>query len=86
MNKYIHITQTEEGWLVKRIKERKLKYFGHIKRHDNLEKTVLEGYIMGNIVDDLEMDATAAGHLAHNREAYRSAVWEAKFRKGHANE
>ena len=89
----------EEGWLVKRIKERKLKYFGHIKRHDNLEKTVLEGYIMGkrkrgrprrrwlqDIVDDLEMDATAAGHLAHNREAYRSAVWEAKFRKGHANE
>ena len=88
----------EEGWLVKRIKQIKLKYVGHIKLHENLEKAVLEGYIMGkrkrgrprrrwlqDIVDNLQMDASAARHLAYNREAYRRAVREAKFRKGHAN-
>lgn len=34
---------TEEDWLVKMIKHRKLKFFGHIKGHDSLKKTVLEG-------------------------------------------
>lgn len=29
---------------------------------------------------------TAAAHIAHTREAYKSAVWGAQFSKGHATE
>jgi len=32
-----------DKWLLKSVQQRKLKYFGHIKRHDSIEKTILEG-------------------------------------------
>jgi hypothetical protein len=35
----------DERWLLKRIKQRKMKYLLHIKRHDGLEKRIMEGYI-----------------------------------------
>ena len=33
----------ESGWLVNTVKKRKLAYFGHIKRHQSLERTIFEG-------------------------------------------
>ena len=33
--------------LLNKIKQRKVKYFGHIKRHDTLCKTILEGKVEG---------------------------------------
>jgi hypothetical protein len=38
----LHIS---ESWLLIQIKQRKLKYFGHIKHHECLEKRIMEGYI-----------------------------------------
>ena len=35
------------NWLLNYIKKQKLSYFGHIVRHDGLEKSVLEAYIPG---------------------------------------
>ena len=34
-------------WLERMIKTRKLKYFGHIVRHDSLQKQLLEGMVEG---------------------------------------
>ena len=68
-------------------KKQKLSYFGHIKRHSTLEKTILEGRIEGRRkrgrprrrwVDDiqewLQMSVVKAGELAQNRDAYRGSV------------
>jgi hypothetical protein len=37
----------QEYWLLKEIKTRALKYFGHTKRHNGLEKIILEGVVPG---------------------------------------
>ena len=76
-----------ENWLLKHIKKRKIKYFGHIKRHDGLEKIILEGMVPGkrgrgrprrrlvqDITDVLGMTAAGAGHLAQDRVKFRTAV------------
>ena len=34
-------------WLLNNIKARKLSYFGHLKRHDSLEKHILEARLEG---------------------------------------
>jgi hypothetical protein len=39
---------TQEDWLLKEIKTRKLKYFEHIKRHNGLGKIILEGVVPGS--------------------------------------
>ena len=36
-----------EGWLLNTVYRRKLRFFGHIKRNDSLEKAVLEGQVPG---------------------------------------
>ena len=66
-----------DKWLLKSVQQRKLKYFGHIKRHNSIEKTILEGHMPGchsrgrprrrwtqDIKDCLHMTAAEAGHLA----------------------
>ena len=86
-----------ESWLLQRIRTRKIKYFGHIKRHECLEKLILEGMVPGrrlrgrprrrwvqDVIDDLRMTAADAGQLAQNREFFRNAVMGAKFRMGQA--
>src|SRR5579871_4854224 len=37
----------KENWLNNMALSRKLLYFGHIKRHDSLEKTIMEGWCQG---------------------------------------
>ena len=46
-NQYVlnHLNVTKS--LMKHIKSRKLKYFGHVKRHQNILKSVLEGVTEG---------------------------------------
>ena len=39
--------EVSEGWLLNTVYRRKLKLFGHIKRHDSLDKAVLEGKVPG---------------------------------------
>jgi hypothetical protein len=75
----------QENWLLKEIKTRKLKYFGHIKRHNGLEKIILEGVVPGrrgqgrprkqwvqDVMDELGMTASDARHLAQDRENFRA--------------
>ena len=86
-----------ENWLLNNIKSRKLKYFGHIKRHDSIEKIILEGVVPGkrrrgrpkrrwsqDIIEHLGVDVTEAGRLAQDRSAFRNAVMRATSRQGHA--
>ena len=68
-----------------------MKYFGHIKRHEGLEKRIMEGYIPGrrkrgrpkrrwvqDITDELQMSVSDAGHLAYDRAVFRKVVKGAK--------
>ena len=85
-----------ENWLLNSM-SRKLKYFGHIKRHSGLERTVMEGMVPGkrgrgrparrwtqDIGDTLGMTIHEAGRLAGDRESFRRAVKRATFCKGPA--
>uniref|UniRef100_A0A0B7ATE8 Uncharacterized protein n=1 Tax=Arion vulgaris TaxID=1028688 RepID=A0A0B7ATE8_9EUPU len=38
----LQLLKIEEKWLIKNIKMRKMKYVGLMKRHDSLEKFILE--------------------------------------------
>ena len=71
-------------YLNTKVKKLKLSFFGHIKRHESLEKTILEGELQGkrgrgkprrSWKDDIEkwlgMDVEGAGNLAQNRTRYR---------------
>jgi hypothetical protein len=75
------------------------KYFGTIKRHDGLEKRIMEGYIPGrrkrgrpkrrwvqDTTDELQMSASDVGHLAYDRVVFTRVVNGVKFRQGHATE
>ena len=77
----------EDNWLNNCIMRNKLKYFGHIKRHDGLERTIMEARIAGkrgrgrprkrwesNIKEELGMNISEAGRLAQDRSVYRRAV------------
>ena len=76
--------------LLQKAKTPKLKYFGHIKRHETLERHILEVRIDGrrgrgrptrrceqDINDWMEMTTTQAGRLAENRIRFRQKVQEA---------
>ncbi|GFR71172.1 eukaryotic translation initiation factor 3 subunit F [Elysia marginata] len=83
----------KECQLLKNIKQLKLKYFGHVVRHYNLEKLCLEGAVGGrrgrgrprrrwtqvsqDIFDWLGFSVREASILAQDRDGFRSAVWEA---------
>ena len=83
------------NWLLNAIKSRKLTYFGHLKRHDTLEKHILEAKLQGkrrkgrparkwtdDIKEWLSIDVVQAGRKAHNREVFRRMVREATSTKG----
>lgn len=87
----------KEGWLVNNILSRKMTYFGHIKRHNCLERTIMEGKVPGkrgrgrprrrwiqDIKDTLNMSTTELGNLAKNRDSFRQAVRRATFSDGQA--
>ena len=86
-----------ENWLQDTIMSRKLKYFGHIKRHDCLEKDIYEGVVEGkrgrgrprrrwsqDISERLNTTVTEAGRRANDREAFRQAVRDATCRRASA--
>jgi hypothetical protein len=86
-----------EKWLLNTIKSRKLTYFGHVKRHDGLERTIMEGMVPGrrgrgrprrrwtqDIKDTLGISLTEASTLAKQREDFRLAVKKATFGTGQA--
>ena len=87
----------EETELLNAIKKHKMKYFGHVKRHDCLEKDIFEGIIEGkrgrgrprrrwsqDISERLNTTVTEAGRRAQNREAFRRAVRDATCRRASA--
>ena len=76
--------------LLQNIKKLKLSYFGHIKRHDSLERHILEAKIEGkrgrgrptrrweqDVGAWLETKVTEAGRVAKDRELYHNKVREA---------
>ena len=79
-----------QDWLLNNIKARKLSYFGHLKRHDSLERHILEARLEGkrrkgrptrrwteDIRKWLPMSATEASREAQKRELFRRMVREA---------
>ena len=75
--------------LLQKAKTLKLKYFGHIKRHETLERHILEARIDGrrgrgrptrrweqDINDWMDMTTTQAGRLAEDRILFRQKVQE----------
>ena len=80
--------------LLQKAKALKLKYFGHIKRHETLERQILEARIDGrrgrgrptrrweqDINDWMDMTTTQAGRLAEDRILFRQKVQEATSRQ-----
>ena len=41
----IHVLPT--NWLYNFVRCQKLKYFGHVTRHNGLEKTIMQGMVAG---------------------------------------
>ena len=88
--------EVPEGWLLNTVYRRKLKFFCHIKRHDSLEKAVLEGKVLGKrsrgrerrrwedcISERLGYTTDEAGNLAQIRVLYRATV-SGPFPSSHA--
>ena len=84
----------KETMLLQKAKALKLKYFGHIKRHETLERHILEARIDGrrgrgrptrrweqDINDWMDMTTTQAGRLAEDRILFRQKVQEATSRQ-----
>ena len=80
--------------LLQKAKTLKLKYFGHIKRHETLERHILEARIDGrrgrgrptrrweqDINDWMDMTTTQAGRLAEDRILFRQKIQEAMSRQ-----
>ena len=76
--------------LLQTMKKLKLKYFGHIKRHETLEKHILEAKVDGrrgrgrptrrweqDIEEWLDTTTTQAGRMAEERTLFRNKVREA---------
>ena len=66
-----------------------LKYFGHVTRHDGLEKTIMQGMVVGKRsrgkprqrwekdITDTFGTMTAASRVVEDRYQFRSDNWEA---------
>ena len=83
------------GSLINTVKSQKLRYFGHIKRHQCLERDIMEGMIEGSrsrgkprrrweddVKDWLSMDVVSAGRLAADRNGWRTAIRAATSHPG----
>ena len=90
----LKLLKLNEGWLLNTIIRRKLQYFGHLKRHDGIERLILEGRVPGEIrrerprrqwISDVElcmhMSLDNARLLARNREAFRVSTTKTTFWK-----
>ena len=80
----------KDNWLLNFIIRQKLTYFGHVKRHDGLERLVMEGIVQGRgrrrgrpkirwekDIRDRLGSITEAGRLAQNRTVFRAVVRDA---------
>ena len=87
----------DENWLLNTVVQRKMKFFGHVKRHESLERMIYEGIIEGkrgrgrprrrwsqDITDRLETTVSEAGRRAQDRDAFRRAVADATCRHASA--
>ena len=87
----------DENWLLNTVVQRKMKFFGHVKRHESLEGMIYEGLIEGkrgrgrprrrwsqDITDRLETTVSEAGRRAQDRDAFRRAVADATCRRASA--
>ena len=88
----------EAPTLLQNVKKLKLGNFGHTKRHDSLEKHILEARVEGrrgrgrptrrweqDIQEWLRMTTTQASRLAEDRLMFRKKVREATSFKGSAD-
>ena len=79
-----------QDWYLNNIKARKLSYFSHLKRHNSLERHILEARLEGrrrkgrptrrwteDINERVQMSPTEAGREAQKRELFRRMVREA---------
>ena len=84
--------------LLHEIRKLKVGYFGHIKRHESLEKHILEAKAAGrrgrerpmrlweqDIQDWLETTTTQAGRMAEDRVVFRKKIREVTSNKGSAD-
>ena len=75
----------EETELLKSIKRKKLSYFGHTRRHDSLQKLIMEGKVdgsrgrgrrrkswTGNIAEMTNMKVNEAAETAMERDRWRT--------------
>ena len=73
--------------LLTTIKKKQLSYFGHTKRHDSLQKLILEGKVegsrgrgrkrktwRGNIAEMISMNINKAGETALDRDKWRHTM------------
>ena len=84
----------QEGWLLNTILKKKLAFFGHIKRHNGMERVLLEGMIEGNrgkgrprrrwtkdIQKCLRMSLEEAEQLAQDRGEFKRSIGKTTFWK-----
>ena len=87
--------KVHSGELSNFVKKQKLKYFGHVSRHDSLEKLILQGRVEGSrsrgrprrkwtddIQDWLSEDIGDVARMAEDRQLFRSRVGTATSRPG----
>ena len=81
--------------LLRTVKRRKLKFFGHMARHNSLQKTVMEGRVAGrrgggrprrrwedDVKGMLNTSMQEAGTLAQDRRTFRKTVITATSEPG----
>ena len=77
------------NWMYNFVRRQKLKYFGHVTRHNGLEKTIMQGMVAGKRsrgkprqrwekdITDMFGTMTAASRVAEDRKQFRSDIWAA---------
>ena len=84
------IAESGPGLVIKQHQSKETQFFGHLKRHDSLERHILEARLEGkgrkgrptrrwteDIKKWLQMSPTEAGRGAQKREVFRRMVLEA---------
>ena len=84
------------NWMYNFVRRQKLKYFGHVTRHNGLEKTIMQGMVAGKRsrgkprqrwekdITDTFGTMTAASRVAEDRKQFRSDIWAATSWRGYA--
>ena len=96
--KVLEKVKMNSAMLLHEIRKLKVGYFGHIKRHESLEKHILEAKAAGrrgrerpmrlweqDIQDWLETTTTQAGRMAEDRVVFRKKIREVTSNKGSAD-